>query len=399
MLFRSHWNKDDSNYTGISTEKKIVVQKFDGYEVHYMPYNGNLRDKLTAIHGSYFRLFTRFLSLLEIILQHFVLFIIPSRQLYYYSKDLLKKNPEIDFLIVSGRPFILFRFGYLLKKMKPKLKWIADYRDPWNTDCWLNKSTPGFLKKLEIKSEKKWLSNAETFITVSEKWKEDLEVFLNKKGHVVFNGYEDDDKLFFENNKLKTDVFTIFHNGTIYGSHNLDVFIESIKTLIDTGNDKIKVLFPGINIHKTESERLKIAIKGYESYFEISERIPHTLLIQKMATAQLFILFGITELRGWIPLKLFEYFAAGKPILYCPAIDTIISEMIQETNTGFTTQNIPETTMLLEKLYNNWCQDSEIPFKPNTQAIEKYSRQNQAQKLSQILMAMMDEKNDRNRSF
>src|ERR1035437_3990869 len=141
IIITRHWEKDQTDYAGISQKKEIEIQKHENYEVHYIPYNGNLRDKIKAKYGSKVRLITKLLSLVELIFQNFFISIIPSRQLYFYAKEYLEKNHDVRYVLASGKPYILFKYGHHLKIQFPYIRWIADYRDPWNTHWWLNKRT------------------------------------------------------------------------------------------------------------------------------------------------------------------------------------------------------------------------------------------------------------------
>lgn len=383
IIITRHWEKDQTDYAGISQKKEIEVQKFDHYEVHSIPYNGNLRDKIKAKYGNKVRLLTKFLSLVELVFQNFFTPFIPSRKLYYYAKEFLEKNHDVRYLIASGKPYILFKFGHNLKQQFPYLRWIADYRDPWNTHWWLNTKMPLILKSLEPKSEKRWLSNADAFITCSEEWAKDIHRFVRKKGFVVLNGYEEEDKNLFINRNNSTETFSIIHNGSVYGLHNIDIFIKSIKTIIDKGYDNILVQFPGINIDEKEGERLRHAIVGYEKYFLLSGRIPRPELINQICTSQLLIVFGTKEMSGWYPLKLFEYLIAGKPILHCPGDDDVITNMIHKTNTGFVTYTIDQTVEVLENLYCHWQNKQNVDFSPNQEVISQFSRLAQTNELAE----------------
>jgi len=388
IVVTRHWNKDQTDYAGISIEKEITIEKHDTYEVHNIPYKGNLRDRLKAKYGNKLTFLTKFLSLFELIFQNFFTSIIPSRTLYYYAQELITKDPEIKYLFASGKPYILFRFGHFLKKEFPYLRWIADYRDPWNTHWWLIKKMPSLLKRIESNSEKMWLSNADAFTTCSEEWKADIQEFTKKKGFVVYNGYEEDDKIVFANKHDDTKNFTIVHNGSIYGLFPLDVFVESIKQVVDNGANNIRVCFPGILIDENEGKRLETAIRGYEKYFVLQGRIPHSELMEQMKNAQLLVVFGTKEMSGWIPLKLFEYLIVGKPILHCPGDDDVITKMICETKTGFVTYSVAETVEVLHKLYINWQEKKNLDFNPNQQVIAKYSRLSQTSKLVESIQVV-----------
>ncbi len=390
IIVTRHWEKDQTDYAGISSNKNLTIINENGYEIHYIPYKGNVRDKIKKNYNNKYRLITKFLSLIELIFQNFFLFIIPSKELYYYSKKILEKNHDIKYVIASGKPYILFKFGYLLKKKFPYIRWIPDYRDPWNTHWWLIQKMPRFLKQIESRSEKKWLSNADGFITCSEVWCNDISKFTNKNGYLVFNGFDDENDNANSNTQINNEIFTIIHNGSIYGLHNISIFIESVKRIIDSGYTKIRILFPGILIDLKEGERLRNSIIGYESYFTLSARIPRNELIPLIAESQLLLVFGTTEMKGWYPLKLFEYLISNKPILHCPGDNDVITNMINKTQTGYVTYSIEETTTLLAELYTQWIDEKTLKYNPNKQIIAQFSRIAQTQKLAEHIQSIDD---------
>ena len=88
--------------------------------------------------------------------------------LYKYTKSFINEN-NVDYLLVSGEPFILFKYGYQLSE-KYNIPWFADYRDDWIYDHGrLNKGLlDKILKRYEAIYEKKYLKTSSGFSTVSE---------------------------------------------------------------------------------------------------------------------------------------------------------------------------------------------------------------------------------------
>ena len=86
--------------------------------------------------------------------------------LYVKAREVIKDNKDISHLIISGRPFEAFYFGYILKKEFPHIQWIPDYRDQWTTHPNQNKlSITHLVNRIQ---EKKWISICSYFITTSE---------------------------------------------------------------------------------------------------------------------------------------------------------------------------------------------------------------------------------------
>jgi hypothetical protein len=135
VVITRRWDREiiQLNDLSFSTKKTVKHEIHAGYEVYYVPYEPNLRDKIYARFGEQkFSNTRKLLSFFEVILQDVFISFIPFRNLYFFAKKYLKKNPDFKGIVISGNPFVLFRFGYLLNK-KFKIPWIADYRDAWST--------------------------------------------------------------------------------------------------------------------------------------------------------------------------------------------------------------------------------------------------------------------------
>ena len=165
------------------TEK--IIEQHDGYEVHYLPYKSNLRDRIYAKYGEKkFSFLRKILSFIEILLQSLTVRVIPYSNIYYYAENIIKKQKDISFILCSGKPFQLFSFGYLLSK-KFAIRWIADYRDEWNSRYKYNNFKISVKEKFfyffETHLEKKWTGNASLITTVTEHWSKNISSFIDKK--------------------------------------------------------------------------------------------------------------------------------------------------------------------------------------------------------------------------
>ena len=165
----------------------------------------------------------------------------PYNNIYNLSNELLYNDKSIKYLIISGTPFYSFQIGYRLKK-KYSLRWIADYRDEWTTHKNLRNNSifEKLIYRLNQKSEKKWLSNSNLFISTSNEWVDSISKFINKKGVTILNGLSREVTLSrFHSTNIKPYI-TITYAGTLYENQNLDIFIDAIK---NTNSDKIRVNF------------------------------------------------------------------------------------------------------------------------------------------------------------
>jgi hypothetical protein len=120
------WNENQTGTTDELKSNDFSHEKYDTHEIYRLPYHNTLRDRLHSKYGdSRYRLFRKFLTMLEIGLQHTTNAVIPYHNLFDFAKKLILKEKGFGCVIVSGRPFQLFKFGNMLHR-QTGIKWIAD---------------------------------------------------------------------------------------------------------------------------------------------------------------------------------------------------------------------------------------------------------------------------------
>lgn len=382
------WEETMNDYSDMSkqTSEGIEHHKFENFEVYYLPYKPNRRDRLLAKHGKEKYLFYRkVLTFIEIFFQNITNSVIPFRNLYSFSKHLLKNNPDIKLVITSGKPFILFKFCYFLKK-KYNVKWVADYRDDWNSTQWkifYNKLQLIFLK-IETFFEKKWVSSADHITSVSDYYVNIISAFVNKNGSSIMNGYDESD--YPNNAETYFNDFTIVYNGTLYNSQPIEIFLEGLKKVIDRNNNviKIKILFPGLSVDSQMTDEVRANLKGYEDNYEITGRIKKEEVISIQLKSHVLLMIGHTGIKGTTSSKIFEYLACKKNILLCPSDNDIIERIITETGSGIICNSSVEIEEKLQSLINEYLKTGKIKYNSIRNEIEKYSRRNQTKKLAEV---------------
>jgi peptidoglycan/xylan/chitin deacetylase (PgdA/CDA1 family)/glycosyltransferase involved in cell wall biosynthesis len=379
-----------SNFIDLSkpTTKGILHEKHEHYEVYYLPYKGNLKDKLLIRFGDNKLVFLRkILSFTELVLQNFFLSAVPYNNLYSFSKSLIKDN-DFNMMISSGKPYILFKLCKILST-KYDIPWIADYRDPWSTHTWFLKR--GILSTLDNYFEKRWVGTASAITSCSQLWTDDISSFVKRPGYVIYNGYENYDD---DNIGLRNDTFTLIHNGTLYNWQEIELFAQAFKKFIDSGDPyEVKILFLGISIENKQAERIKKIFENYTEYIELTERLSKEEIVRMMKASSLLLLFGHKDLKGWYPIKIFDYLSVQKPILLCPSDNDVLQEMINATHSGYVLNDIGKIVNLLKELYVKW--ENGIPLRINSDKgnIVKYSRENQANNLAKVFDEIIEKNN------
>lgn len=112
---------------------ELRIEKKEGYEVHYLPYRASLRDRVfTRFSGTPLAFLSKPLTAIELLAQGFTYTLTPHANMYDHAARLLDDDGAFSALIASGKPFDLFHFAFRLNR-RFNIPWMADYRDPWNT--------------------------------------------------------------------------------------------------------------------------------------------------------------------------------------------------------------------------------------------------------------------------
>ena len=310
---------------------------------------------------------------------------IPDPKVYWVTpsiKILLKKikTEGIDHIITTGPPHSMHLIGLGLKKAMPNLKWIADFRDPWSELDLLdefNLSSSSAKKHKDL--EKEVLQTADVSLTVSETWVEDLKRLGEGRVELITNGYDAAD---FELKPKMNDKFIIGHYGLLNHLRNPKNLWKALADLCDENskfNDKLKINLSGnidgevlAEIEAYPQLKEKIMQLGYISHAQVLNQYNEAGLL-------LLLLFNSKSGVGNYPGKVFEYFAAQKPILAFGPEGSDTQRLINETKSGLFFNYDSEN--LKNEILNIFNGKNEF----KTEGLEKFSREKLVKDLSIIL--------------
>ena len=310
---------------------------------------------------------------------------IPDPKIYWVKpsvKVLLKKilEEDIHHIITTGPPHSMHLIGLGLKKAMPNLKWIADFRDPWSeldllNEFQLNNSSMKKHKDLE----REVLQTADVTLTVSETWVKDLKRLGGDRVELITNGYDADD---FELKPKINDKFIIGHYGLLNHLRNPKNLWKSLNSLCDENtefNNKLEIHLSGnidgevlTEIESYSCLKAKVKQLGYLSHAQVLEQY-------NQADVLLLLLFNSKSGIGNYPGKIFEYFAAQKPILAFGPKSSDAERLIKNTKTGkyFSYDDTNLKTDILD-LFNN-------PNNFDFENMENFSREKLTYDLANLL--------------
>lgn len=391
IVLTRNWEQPINKPTDISKpsgEKEELVKNKNS-KVIYLPYKGTRKDKLYVKYGdSKFRLMRKALSFFELVFQNYFIGAVPFGNIYGKAEEIIAKDKSIDKVVITANPFVSFFIGYKLKKRFPHIKWIADYRDDWSTtELSRERNFPQrIISKLESVSEKKWVGTASLVTTISDYYLEKISSFVSRNGKVLLNGFSEEDF-----NKVvsleKQDEFVITYNGTLYPTQTIEIFLDGFKKVAEQYGQqlKFKLNFPGLAFDKTQAERVRSVMKGYEQQLNITERIPREKVFELQNQSHAFLMVSHTGIIGIPSSKLYEYLCFRKPIIVCPDDKDIIRDTVNDTELGIVCDSKQEVFEKLSALVDNYIANGKISMSGNAEKIMSYSRRNQTKVLAEIL--------------
>lgn len=302
---------------------------------------------------------------------------------YYAVKEGLEiiKNEKIDLIFSTSPPQTPALIAKTLAQ-KTKLKWIADFRDPWMEIVhYQNLQRNSLTKFIDSRLEKSVLENATSLITISD---DIINLFHskveNKKINLIPNGFDETD--FKETEFAENKIFTIAYTGVLTKSRVPITFLKSLNKLIfEDKVQNIKLVFAGKTCPEFDEEIEKNKLRNY---YEQRGFLPHheSTNILQTADTLLLIIDDVPNNKGFLTGKIFEYLGTKKPIFAIGPTDGNANDILNETNSGkMVDYNDEESTYsLLKEMYNNWLNKS-FNF---TYKVDQYSRKGLTKKLAEI---------------
>ncbi|HOC37339.1 MAG TPA: glycosyltransferase family 4 protein [Tenuifilaceae bacterium] len=306
-----------------------------------------------------------------------------------FLKKYLRENP-VDVVVTTGPPHSIHLIGLKLKQ-KMKVKWLADFRDPWTNIDYikdLRLSAPAM--RIHRRLESKVVKEANRVVVVSEQMKREFQQLAAKRIDVITNGFDEDDTP----TKLipLDEKFSITHVGTLTPSRNTPMLWQSLADLcveIDGfRNDLIIRLVGQVDISIIES----IRSVGLDGNLESLGQVTHAeaMMFQKKSQVLLLVVNNSPNATGIITGKVFEYFASGRMVLAVGPTYGDLASLLSETKAGFFVDynDKAKTKRVITHLYNLYKENN---LRPETKDILRYSRKELTRTLSNLLNEMTNE--------
>jgi glycosyltransferase involved in cell wall biosynthesis len=236
-------------------------------------------------------------------------------------RDALRANTleRFDCVITSSPPESVHLMGWALQRRG--VPWVADLRDGWTFEPIRPEFPTAFQRRLDEGLERRWLTAADAVVSVSRPAAADLSARLGLDPELIPNGWDPDldaeapggspaDRL------LDPERMSLVYTGR-FGSYGRDptALIRALGVLArehPEDAERLELVVAGpltegeANLMRSDVAPARIAVAG------TLDR-PEALALQRAADALLLV--ASSRRTQLLNFKLFEYIAAGPPIL------------------------------------------------------------------------------------
>lgn len=272
-------------------------------------------------------------------------FFVPDPRIYWVKptvkslKAYLQKHP-VDLIVTTGPPHSVHLIGKTLQEQVPGTKWIMDIRDPWSQfDIHLSFNPGARAKQKNARLEQECLNAATRVIGTAYSTPSHLVEFDTSKFQTITNGYDAADFEGLQASESKQEKFHIYHTGLLNAVRNPTAFWTALAKLCESNASFAERLH--VHLIGKVADEVKASLVSQQALrgkYTITEWIQHDELVRRYSDADLFLLVPnkSNNAKGQINGKLFEYLAAGKPVLHIGPFDADNTTILDEVHAGLT---------------------------------------------------------------
>lgn len=277
-------------------------------------------------------------------------------------------------------------------KERYDIPWIADFRDLWTQNHYIQFSK--FRRFFEMKLEIRTLSHADALITVSEPLSKKLrELHPDKVIFSIPNGFDPDQK---NPGSSLAKQFTITYTGIIYPvRQDPEPLFRALSSLISKGYLDPKDL--SVDFYGFIEDWLEDDVKRYglDDVVRINGSVSREESIETQRRSHLLLLltWNDKEERGIYTGKLFDYLAAGRPILSVGMSGGVVEDLLKATGAGFQPKTVQDIEQIIMNAYNEYKSENTVAYNGISSEIDKYSHIEMARKFASVLDDLVETKN------
>lgn len=277
------------------------------------------------------------------------------------------------------------------------LPWVADFRDPWVGNLHFEK-LPAHRRRREGEMQRQVVEECGAVTTVTRAF---ASSFLRRyapeqldKVALIYNGLDPDDYRDLSSEEVESERMVCVYAGALYPKRSPALLLRAVGELIDRGvvdPESLRLAFCGIFDYPGHSENRDLVEQlGLGEVVEVLGHLTHRRALALMAGADALLMVGDSHPRAgeYIPGKVYEYMALGKPV-----VGTMQPgegrQLLQRYNRALLSdpQDFAGVTANLQKLYGMWQQGNldELSLPDPSGIPRRFHRDHQAGQLAKIL--------------
>ena len=198
--------------------------------------------------------------------------------------------------------------------------WVADFRDPWSRAPWRDDRF-AFAMRAAARLERRVVKGADRIIFVSQANRDEFATHYGpevaSKFHVVPNGCDPREFTDLVRKNQPSDPFVLLHAGSLYAGRTPTQLFGAIARGIRQGlidRQRFRARFIGAFALPTAEVYQEVRRLDLEDVVAFLPRVPRSESLQAMVDASALLLLQPNHAVA-VPAKLYEYLAAGRPIL------------------------------------------------------------------------------------
>ena len=288
-----------------------------------------------------------------------------------FLKRYLKEHP-VDIIVSTGPPQSMHLIARKVS-LATGIPWIADFRDPWTKIFYFKHLMLGkAASRRHAALEKKVLDDATAIVAVSPLVQKDFQEMTSTPVHLITNGFDECD---FDFPAENDGYFNVTHTGL----------------LTKEDDEEFRSRFRLILVGKTDKEVIEsISEAGLDEFLHDHGYQNHSTAVRFQKNASLLILpiREEPETKAILPGKLFEYLAAGKPILGVGTREGAMAQVLHETESGVILDWTDRTATAdyIEKCWSRFKEGKE----PETgKDLKRYSRKELTRRMAELLDSLI----------
>ena len=220
--------------------------------------------------------------------------------------------------------------------------WLADINDLWSLNP---HRTNGHLRDtIDVFLEGHTLAAATRLTTVNDAMAEELRLRTGKQVTTIYSGFDPSDFVALPRGRAPGEAISLLYAGALYPSQNLEPLFQALvrlKRKRELSAAGVEVTFIG---RVTQRAAVEAEQFGVGDQVLASDPIARNDLLMRMCNADALLLPLNDSDSAALPMKIFEYIGAARPIIAWGRPGSLAARLIRDNGFGVVATNERELT-------------------------------------------------------